>query len=42
MIDESDGADNLDEVVTVDVIAMAPVVLECVLRESVAKMLWTI
>ena len=29
MIDNSDGADNLDEVVTVDVIAMAPVVLEC-------------
>ena len=29
MIDDSDGRDNLDKVITVDVIAMAPVGLEC-------------
>ena len=29
MIDDSDGRDNLDEVVKVDLIAMAPVKLEC-------------
>ena len=29
VIDDSDGRDNLDEVITVDVIAMAPVRLEC-------------
>ena len=33
VIDDSDGTDNLDEVVTVDVIAMAPVVLECPIAE---------
>ena len=29
MIDSSDGTDNLDEVITTDMIAMAPVGLEC-------------
>ena len=29
VIDDSDGAGNIDEVITVDVIAMAPVRLKC-------------
>ena len=42
MIDDSDETDNLD-VVTVDVIAMAPVILECLNAEcnlGVGSALW--
>ena len=33
VIDDSDGADNLDKVVTVNVITMAPMALECPIAE---------